>query len=136
MDIRALIEEMKKAQGEPARAAVDEKIVQQLAHLSDTEKEAVRDEFRAALDEKLEEASAQLKEIDLAIELAEVSKYVSLAAVAKAYFGKSRMWLYQRIKGYNINGKPAQLTDAQRKELSRALRDISQNIYQVSLRIS
>jgi hypothetical protein len=46
------------------------------------------------------------------------------------------MWLYQRIKGYNINGKPAQLTDAQRKELSRALRDISQNIYQVSLRIS
>lgn len=127
---------MRKAQGEPTRAAVEEKIARQFAHLSDAEKEAVRDEFRAALGEKLEEASSRLKEIDLAIELAEVSKYVSLSAIAKAYFGKSRMWLYQRIKGYNVNGKPAQLTAGQRKELSQALQDISQKVHQVSLRIS
>ncbi|MDR0567401.1 MAG: DUF5053 domain-containing protein [Prevotellaceae bacterium] len=136
MDIRALMCEMHATESEHEEKAIENKIAALFAELSETEKQAVKKEFLASLDDKLAETAQRLKEVDIAIELAEASEHVNLAAIATQYFGKTKEWLYQRIKGYKVNGKPAQLTESERKTLSAALQDISRKIYNASLRIS
>jgi hypothetical protein len=104
--------------------------------LTDEEKEVVRKAFMQGLDTKLEEADRLIKKIDIALEIDEISKYVSLSKIASTYFGKSKEWLYQRIKGYLINGKPASFSEDERKVLATALEDISRMAHKTSLRIS
>jgi hypothetical protein len=106
-----------------------------LSSYSEADKELVRKEFSQSWGEKLEEAEETLKKIDIAIEIIEISKYVSLSRISKDYFGKSREWLYQRIKGYKVNGKQAQFTSDDKKKLSMALQDISRKAHETSLRI-
>lgn len=51
-----------------------------------------------------------------------------LSHIAEHYFKKSRQWLYQRINGNIVNGKPAQFTDEEIETLNFALQDISKKI--------
>jgi len=71
----------------------------------------------------------------MAIEMEEIAKYISLSKIAKNYFGRSKEWLYQRIKGYKVNGSPAQFTPEERIQLSMALKDISRMANETSIRI-
>ena len=59
-----------------------------------------------------------------------------MAKIANDYFGKSKEWLYQRIKGYNVNGKPARFTEEERRKFSSALEDISRMAHETSLKIA
>ncbi|MDR1023498.1 MAG: DUF5053 domain-containing protein [Prevotellaceae bacterium] len=136
MDVKKLMDEMHNAQSESEEDAIVEKIRQEFESLSPEGKAAAKATFSVLLDEVIERAKATLKEMDLAIEVAEISKYVSLSAIAKSYFGKSKEWLYQRIKHYNVNGKPARFNADEQQTFSQALKDISQMAYQASLRIS
>ena len=115
---------------------IEDEIKLQFSLLSDEEKKAVQKEFMKGLDEKLEEADKLIKKIDIALEISEISRYISLSKIASDYFGKSKEWLYQRVKGYNINGKPAMFTDEERQKFSIALQNISRMAYETSLRIS
>lgn len=65
--------------------------------------------------------------------LGEISKVISLSYIAKKYFGKSRNWLYQRLNGYLVNGKPARFTDEERKKFVTAINDISDMLKKISL---
>ena len=103
--------------------------------LSDTEKEFVRKEFMSSLDDRLAFTKNRLAEIDISMDIMEVSKYVSLSRIASDYFGKSKEWLYQRVKGYSVNGKPAAFTPDERRKLSEALQDISRIAQETALRI-
>jgi hypothetical protein len=136
MDVKKLMDELHSAESPSEKKAVEEKIRQEFDSLSDAEKTAAKKSFSLLVDEQVALATAKLKDIDLAIELAEISKYISLSAVAKDYFGKSREWFYQRVKGYNVNGKPARFNANELQTLSLALNDISQKAYQTSRRIS
>lgn len=53
---------------------------------------------------------------------------VKWANISKEYFGKSSAWIYQRLGGYDVNGKPAQFTDDERARLSEALHDLARRI--------
>lgn len=70
----------------------------------------------------------ELKEINIKASLEEVSEFISLSYVAKKYFNKSKEWLYQRINGYTVNGKPAQFTNEEIGTLNYALQDLSKKI--------
>jgi len=58
---------------------------------------------------------------------------ISLVYIAKKYFNKSDAWLYQRINGNVVNGKPAQFTINEIEQLKRALIDISNQLVSVSI---
>ena len=135
MDIREWMQKMQNASNESEKAAIMATIKNEFDYLSTTDKEFVRNEFLKSWDEKLEETKETLKKIDIALEIIEISKYVSLSRIAKDYFGKSREWLYQRIKGYKVNGIPAQFTPEDKKKLSFALQDISRKAHETSLKI-
>ena len=136
MDITSLMQEMHNANTEVERVSVKNKITTQFDALSETEKELVRDAFLKSLDNVIDEGKILLKEVDLKIEMLEISKFISLSQVAKKYFGKSRTWLYQRLYGYSVNGKPAQFTPAERQTLATALKDIAQMAQNTSLKIA
>jgi len=57
-----------------------------------------------------------------------------LSFIAKHYFGKTKEWLYQRINGNVVNGKPCRFTAEELDRFNHALKDISQKIG--SLRLS
>jgi predicted transcriptional regulator len=136
MDIKNLMQQMHEAQSEEEKNRIGEEIKSRFSLLSDSEKKEVQKNFMQGLDAKLKEADALIAKIDIALEIEEISKYVSLSKIASNYFGKSKEWLYQRIKGYAINGKSAAFTEDERKKLASALEDISQLAHKTSLKIA
>jgi len=136
MDIKHLMQKMHNASTEEEKLSIKNDILSQFNSLSELEKESVRNEFMSGLDEKLKEADEVMKKVDISIEISQISKYVSLSKIASDYFGKSKEWLYQRIKGYSINGKPAMFTTDERKRFSLALEDISRMAHETSLKIA
>lgn len=86
-------------------------------------------------DKALAFAKKECDELALYSQLGDVSRYVSLAQISSDYFGKTKQWLYQRIKGYSINGKPAKFTDIEKEQFRNALLDISNKIKDTALNI-
>ena len=70
----------------------------------------------------------QLKEDAIKLQMGNVSNYLSMSYIAKQYFGKTRAWLYQRINGHSVNGKPCRFTEEEKATFNRALQDISKEI--------
>ena len=66
-------------------------------------------------------------------QLGEVPEILSMSYIAKTYFGKSRTWLYQRINGNKVNGKPAYFTRSERKQLQDALQEIGKKLSAITL---
>lgn len=112
----ALKERFISAKNEKERVAVNEEI------------HRVCEEDPAAVAEimklQLQETHRKVDEILVRKQLEEVLPAISLAHIAKTYFNKSRAWLYQRINGLPVNGKPAQFTESELDTLNRALNDI------------
>ncbi|MDR2001397.1 MAG: DUF5053 domain-containing protein [Prevotella sp.] len=57
---------------------------------------------------------------------------INLAYVAERYFGKSRSWLYHRIKGSVVNGKPVHFKDEEIEKLQQAFNDMSKKLQSLS----
>ena len=110
-------------------------IEKEFESLPEAEKETVRKEYFESLDKKLAEAKDVIRRADIAIEMQEIAKYVSLSRLARDYFGKSKAWIYQRIYGHKVNGKPARFTHDERLKLSFALEEISRKAHETSMRI-
>ena len=86
----------------------------------------------AGLNSALEESKSLIEKVNLG----EVSNIVSVAYIAQNYFGKTRHWLYQRLNGSIVNGKPARFTADEKVQLKMALQDISSIITKTSFKIA
>ena len=122
----ALRERHTKAKTRKERDAVSEEI----ARLCEEDAEAVA---RLAF-EQVKEDRAELAEMAIREQLRDVLPSISLAYIAKNYFNKTRSWLYQRINGLKVNGKPARFTPEEIETLNYALKDIGEKLS--SIRIS
>jgi hypothetical protein len=60
--------------------------------------------------------------------LKDITPAISLAYVAKTYFNKSDNWIYQRINGNIVNGKPATFTQKEMETMRFALEDLSHKL--------
>ena len=107
-------------------------------------REKIFEEIRAMIDADAvamaEAASAQAREIVEDAEniiardaLRDVLPAISVAYIARQYFGRSRAWLTQRINGDKINGKPATFTPEELQTMRAALRDLSGRLAAVEL---
>ena len=92
--------------------------------------------FAEATKKGLDNIKNELQEMKLALELGDVANAISLSYIAKAYFCKSKTWLYQRLNGNKVNGKPAQFTEEERKRFGEALRDLSRRINETALKFA
>ncbi|MBQ3699918.1 MAG: DUF5053 domain-containing protein [Prevotella sp.] len=70
---------------------------------------------------------------DIREKLGNLPEIINLSAVARQCFGKSRTWLYQRINGNKVNGKPAYFTRAERKQLLEFLHGLGNDLLAVKL---
>jgi len=106
-----------------------------------------KEEFKAKIqafikNQTPEEKMASLKAIDNRIselkekiELGEIADMASMSYIAEKYFEKSRTWLYQRLNGNIVNGKPARFTKEEKETFAKALEDMSKKFHEKSLSI-
>jgi hypothetical protein len=91
------------------------------------------DQFAEAMTASAKESADKATLLALKSRLAEISPAVSWVYIAKKYFDKSDSWLYQRINGNIVNGKPATLTPVELETLKFALGDLSQKLGSLSI---
>lgn len=65
--------------------------------------------------------------------LGNIPQAINMSYIASHYFGKSRTWLYQRINGNKVNGKPVFFTKTERRQLQEALHDIGKMLSDATL---
>ncbi len=118
--------------------ADDEQFKAQVAVISKNytsdEDKKILDEFMNENLQEIDEMMTELEQIlSIKQQMSEVSEIVSLSWIAKHYFGKTKNWLYQRINGNIVNGKPSKFTPAEIETLNFALKDISKKIGSLSI---
>lgn len=112
------------------RAMFQEERAQKIGTMSADDKKT----FTDATHRGLEAIKSDLQDVKLALELGDVANALSLSYIAKVYFGKSKTWLYQRLNGNKVNGKPARFTEEERKRFAEALQDLSRRINETALK--
>ena len=106
---------------------------------NEEEKEAVRKDIAELCDEDaMKVASVATEQIQESIDeingniirrqLEDILQIMSLAYIAKQYFGKSRQWLYQRVNGTIVNGKQARFTNQEIDILNAAIQDMGNRL--------
>ncbi len=92
-------------------------------------------ELNEAVNFLLNSADQRLKTVEKSIEqytiyqqMGDLSEVINLAYIARTYFGKTRQWLYQRVKGQTVNGKQASFTASEEELFRSALNDIGMRL--------
>jgi hypothetical protein len=134
MDIKQLMAKYHQA-SEPERKEMEERLQHEFNGLPEAEQKQVQQEFLESLDSKINEAAILIKEVTMKLELEKVSEYISMAYISKSFFGKSRQWINNRIKGNRVNGKPVEFTKEELNRFSSALLQLSGEIRDTALRI-
>lgn len=101
-------------------------------YTSEADKKVIADFISERL-QNIDNGLDVIEETAIKIQLQEVAEIVSLSYLAKKYFNKSRAWLYQRLNGNIVNGKPARFTEEELRTFNNALQDISQKIGSLSI---
>jgi hypothetical protein len=95
---------------------------------SEKEKNMITKFIEQSLEGNFETMKEELDLLNTKSKLLEIEGIISYSYIAKNYFNKSNEWLYQRIRGYNVNGKPAKFNKKEINTLNFALQDISKKI--------
>jgi len=135
MDIKRIISDYHDA-SDSQKAEIRKKLKNDFSSLSEDEKKEVQRVFLESQDAVIREGRELIAELKLKKELEHVSKYVSMSYIANKYFGKSRQWINNRIKGNLVNGKPAVFTSDELNQFSTALVNLSNEIKDTAFRIS
>lgn len=110
-----------------------EKDLEKLQTMSPAERKAYKEVLLEGALKAIEVGHKEIEELSLYQKIDGVSRYISLSQIATDYFGKTKQWLYQRLKNYNINNKPATFTPAEKEQFRQALLDISKKIQETAL---
>ena len=103
---------------------------------TDSEKEQIGIAILETQISKLNEIKRIDNEIKFLEQLDGLEKYLNMAQLSKDYFGKQKTWLYNRLHGWNVHGKPAKFTIAERKQFSDMLISLSNNMKSVAQKIA
>lgn len=124
-EIQRLKELNRNAKTQKERDAIDNEIKELSA--KNTE------QFATAFENSLRDSINEYEKNTAKEQLEEISQFISLSYIAKNYFNKSRMWLYQRINNYEVNGKPTFFTQEELNRFNFALQDLSNKIGSVKV---
>jgi len=99
---------------------------------SNKEKNMITRFIENSLISDFENMREELNLLKAKAKLLEIEDVISYSYIAKNYFNKSNEWLYQRIRGYNVNGKTARFSKEELNTLNFAMQDISKKIGSVT----
>jgi len=99
---------------------------------NDKEKNMITKFIENSLANNFETMNDEFNLLKTKAKLLEIEDIISYSYIAKNYFNKSSEWLYQRIRGYSINGKTAKFSKEELNILNFALQDISKKIGSVT----
>ena len=68
------------------------------------------------------------KNITMRQRLADIQFIVNWAELSEEYFSHTRHWIYQKMGGNIVNGKPAGFTEEEKAQLKNALYDVARRI--------
>lgn len=89
-----------------------------------------------AVDEDIPfEAFTDTEESEAAVDLGAIPDYISMAYLAQRFFGRSRSWLHNKLKGNFANGKPIAFNPQEMAELKKALETLSSEIKEVATQL-
>lgn len=97
-------------------------------YTSEKDKKEIEGFFLNSCNQVANDIAEVKEEIKIKEQLKEVSKMISLSYIAQNYFNRTRTWLYQRINGNLVHGKPAQFTEQELDTLRFAIKDISNRL--------
>lgn len=99
--------------------------------------ESDKKEIDAFIRQQMKNVTADLKqfnkEMTIRMQIEGMIDILPLSYIAEKYFNKKRHWLYQKINGNIVNGKPARFTGDELKTFQFALKDISKKIGSISV---
>ena len=124
------------ASSEEERNRIIEEQRQWRASLTPEQKAEADAIARRSANEMLAAAKANLEELDARItrqRLVKLADGLSLAYIAQHYMGHTKEWLYQRMNGCIVNGKPARFKSNELEQLQRGIRDYGARLAAVSL---
>jgi predicted DNA-binding protein len=130
IEMKNRLEELKHRHGKARSVKAHDAIAKEMDALADEDNTM----FSLAMVELAKETNARARALGERERFREATRAVSMAYIAKTYFGRTRGWLYQRINGSIVNGKPAKFNDEERKTLEHAFQDIGGLL--TSLRVS
>lgn len=114
-----------KAEGNPAATGYLKEITAQAqVEGKMQEMDEVLQSLMASVDKHLDNVEDSLARYTLHERMGALTEIVNLAYIARHYFGKTRQWLYQRLKGQMVNGKPAAFTESEEATFIKALHEI------------
>lgn len=122
------LETLKNAYCDAKTEAELENISAKVKELAQSDREA----FSNAMVEMATDTAQRATDLSVRARLKDAMPALSMAYIAKTYFNRTSQWLYQRINGNEVNGKPAQFTKEELAILEAALKDISKKIGSVS----
>jgi hypothetical protein len=103
-----------------------------LGEKSDKEKEKIGEDLLNLKVSKWEKVKEISSEISVLEQLEGMEEFINLANISRTYFGKTRSWIYQRLHGYPVHGKPAAFTVEEKKKLAGAFLSLSDNLKTVA----
>ncbi|WP_195670183.1 DUF5053 domain-containing protein [Bacteroides intestinalis] len=106
-----------------------------LKTLSPAEGKEFAQAFYAGAKDAKERYESASQALELKKDLEEINDFTSMSYIAKHYFGKTRHWLYQRINGSIVNGKPVSLNDEEKRKLVAALKELGTLMNRTALTI-
>lgn len=104
-----------------------------LKSLGPAEGKAFAQAFLQGAKDSKDQLDKATQALQLKKDLEEINDFTSMSYIAKHYFGKTRHWLYQRINGSLVNGKPVSLNDEERQKLIIALKELSATMSRTAL---
>lgn len=123
-EIKELAARNRSAKTAEERAAVKK----EMAALQASDPEA----YGKALERLIKETSERVDELTVAEQMGEIRHALSMAYIARTYFGKSTGWISQKISGISIGGRPSSFTSEERATLKAAFADISHKLGSLS----
>ena len=104
--------------------------------MSPEDKKAFVTAFQNGAKQSVNKAQEIIKVVEVRQKLNRVLDFASMSYIAKNYFGKTRQWLYQRVNGNIVNGKPADFTPDELNTLSVALSELGDIMKETSRSIA
>jgi len=69
-----------------------------------------------------------LKETSVKTQLRDIMLDVTWSKISRRYFGKSALWIYNKLNGIDDNGEPDDFTYAEKLQFQQALYDFADRI--------
>ena len=104
-----------------------------IEHLTDEERKQMQEIFTKHWEMTKVKVDAALKRRSVKTQLQGNAEIIPFAYIARKYFKKSRPWLYQRVNGSIVNGKPCQFKEEEVKIFNQALKEVGQRIGSLSI---